>query len=119
MSTLSPHRRGDTFSYSVTLGGDWVFADFTGGMKFTLRRHVPASSVTTDDDATDQATTDDDEITGSGATVTIVIPASRTTSWPAGKLYWDLQGVVTGTPDEVYTIDSGTISIEADITRSA
>jgi hypothetical protein len=119
MTVLASHRRGDTFSYTITLGDGWVGADFTGGMKFTLRERVPDSSVTTDDDAMDQATSGGGEITGSGATVTIVIPASRTTSWKAKQLYWDLQGVVSGSPDEVYTIDYGTIPILPDITRSA
>jgi hypothetical protein len=54
----------------------------------------------------------------SGADGTVTIPASRTTSWPARKLLFDLQGVVSGSPDTVYTIDSGYILILGDITRS-
>jgi hypothetical protein len=117
---LPPHVRGDTFPYSTALDGGWVASDFTGGMKFTLRRRYPASSVVTDVDAdvVDQATTTSGEVVGSGASVAVTIPASRTTGWPAGKLYWDLQAIITGSPNRVYTIASGVITILPDVTRS-
>jgi hypothetical protein len=114
---LEPHYRGDTFDYDFTIGSGWVFADFTGGLKFTLRTREPSSSTVADTDATDQATSAGGEVTGSGAAGNVLIPASRTTAWPSGRLYWDLQGIVTGTPNRVYTIDKGTIVIVADITR--
>jgi hypothetical protein len=116
-TALPPHVRGDTFSRSFTLGNSWLGSTFTGGVKFTLRTRAPASSVVTDTDAVDQATTVAGEITFVGAVGTILIPASRTTVWAAGKLYWDLQGSVTGVPT-IYTIDYGTIIIVADITRA-
>jgi hypothetical protein len=116
---LAPHTRGDTFNYNAELGNDWVVADFTGGLKFTLRRTIPLSSVVTDADAIDQATSGSGEIVGSGANISITIPASRTTAWPAGKkLVWDLQGVVAGATPRVYTIASGEITIRGDVTRS-
>lgn len=116
---LDPHYRGDTFDYDFTIGSGWVFADFTGGLKFTLRTRAPSSSTTADTDAVDQATSSGGEITGSGTAGNVLIPASRTTAWPAGgKLYWDLQGIVTGSPNRVYTLDSGTIVILSDITRT-
>lgn len=118
MTTLDSHIRGDTFTYSFSLASPWTGATFSGGVKFTLRTSMPASSVTDDNDAVDQASTTDGEIVFSGADGTITIPASRTTSWPARKLLWDLQGVVSGSPDTVYTIDSGYILILGDITRS-
>jgi hypothetical protein len=115
---LDPHTRGDTFDYDFTIGAGWVFADFTGGLKWTLRKRPPSSSTTSDTDAIDQATTTGGEITGSGTAGTVLIPASRTTAWDTGTLYWDLQGIVSGSPNRVYTLDSGTIRILADITRS-
>lgn len=118
MTTLDPHRRGDTFVYRFSLGNGWVGADFTGGVKFTLRSSIPNSGTTTDDDAIEQASVAAGEIVFSGATGVITIPASRTTSWPAASLHWDLQGVISGTPDVVYTIDDGAIRIKADVTRS-
>lgn len=118
MTTLDPHRRGDTFEYSFTLGNGWVGADFTGGVKFTLRSAQVASSVVTDTDAIDQASVATGEIVFSGATATVTIPASRTTSWPAKQLYWDLQGVISGATPRVYTVDDGVIAIRPDITRS-
>jgi hypothetical protein len=116
-TALRPHIRGDTFSRSFTLGNSWLGSTFSGGVKFTLRRLAPAASVVTDTDATDQATTAGGEITFVGAVGTILIPASRTTLWPSGRLYWDLQGSVGGVPT-IYTIDYGTITIVADVTRA-
>lgn len=118
MTSLAAHYRGDTFSYSFTLGNGWVGSDFTGGVKFTLRRTEASSSTVTDSDAVDQASVATGEITFSGATGTIVIPASRTNAWPAKRLLWDLQGVVDLATDRVETIDSGDILIKADVTRS-
>jgi hypothetical protein len=115
---LVTHVRGDTFVRLTTLGNGWVAADFTGGLKFTLRERVPASSVVTDADVVDQASLAGGEITASGAELTITIPASRTNVWPTRKLYWDLQGVVSGAVPRVYTIASGTVEIVGDVTRS-
>jgi hypothetical protein len=115
---LTPHVRGDTFVYSTTLEGGWVAEDFSGGLKFTLRERAAASSVVTDTDAVDQASVAGGEIEATGTSVTITIPASRSTTWPVKGLLFDLQGVVTGTPNRVYTIASGTIVILRDMTRS-
>jgi hypothetical protein len=115
---LDAHVRGDTFIYATTLGNGWVAADFTGGLKFTLRTAFPASSVVTDVDAVDQASVAGGEIVASGANLTITIPASRTTEWARGRYLWDLQGVVSGTPNRVYTVAYGTIVILGDVTRS-
>jgi preprotein translocase subunit SecF len=118
VTTLEGHRRGDTFVYSFALGNGWIGSDFTGGVKFTLRDELVEASVTTDDDAVDQASVATGEITFVGATGTITIAASRTTAWPTGRLHWDMQGVISGSPAIVYTIDSGTLPIEPDVTRS-
>ncbi len=119
MTNLDPHRRGDTFVYTFRLGGGWVGSDFTGGVKWTLRSALVDSSVTSDDDAVYQASVATGELAFSGAIGTLTIPASDTSLWPASKLYWDLQGVISGSPDTVYTIDDGRISITYDVTRSA
>jgi hypothetical protein len=121
MSTQLPdHYRGDVFEYSFTLGGGWTGSDFTDSLKFTLRESVPASTVTDDTDALAQASVSGGEITfdGSDTIGTITLPSSDTNTWPASKLYWDLQGVVSGSPDTAYTLDEGTILILSDITRS-
>ncbi len=119
-TVLEPHLRGDTFRYEFDLGNDWLGVDFSGGVKFTLRKRLPSTSVTSDSDAgvVDQATSDAGEITFSGETGIIVIPKERTQNWPAPKtLYWDIQGTVTATGYRK-TIDGGTIAIESDVTRS-
>jgi hypothetical protein len=118
MTTLSPHTRGDTFEYSFTLDSPYSGSTFTGGVKFTLRQSVPDSSEETDTEAVDQASVDTGEITFDGSTGTILIPSTRTTSWPTGKLYYDLQGVISTSPVTVYTLASGQILIRPDITRS-
>lgn len=119
-TVLPSQMRGDKFEYVFTLGNSWTGATFTGGVKFTLRETLPPSSTVTDLDAVDQASVATGEITFVDEVGTIVIPGSRTTAWPAPKkLFWDLQGVVDGSPDVPHTIDRGTIVIDADITRSA
>jgi len=118
-TVLDPQRRGDPFEYSATLQGDWVESMFAGGFKFTLRTKIPESTVTDDADAAvvDQATSADSDIVFSDDTsFTVFLPSTRTTSWPRGTLYWDLAGQVDA--DHGYTIDSGTIMILGDITRS-
>lgn len=116
MTTLPDFRRGDTFEYSFTLTNSWVGSDFTGGFVFTLRESYPASSVTTDADAVYQASVASGEIVFVGAVGTITITDANTATWPAKKLYWDIQGKVTGGPK--HTPDSGEIKILPDITRS-
>jgi len=119
MTTLASQRRGDEFKYTFTLGNGWTSTMFTGGMKFTLRTSIPASSVVTDTDAVDQASVATGEITFSSATVgTVLIPGARTTAWPAKNLFWDLQGYVT-VGARPLTADDGTILIRGDVTRSA
>jgi hypothetical protein len=116
-TTLPPHIRGDTFSYSFTLGNSWLGSTFTGGVKFTLRSSEASTATVTDADAVHQATVVNGQITFVGAVGTILIPASATTAWPKGRLFWDLQGSVSGVPT-IYTIDYGRILIIADVTRA-
>jgi hypothetical protein len=118
-TVLDPFRRGNTFVAAFTLGGGWEGSDFTGSVKWTLRQHIPDSSITTDDDAVHQASVANGQIVFVGAVGTVTIPASATTTWVTGRLYWDLQGVIDGSPDVVYTIDDGTLFVTSDITRSA
>lgn len=120
MTVLDSHTRGDTFIYEFDLGNDWVGVDFSGGVKFTLRKRLPSSSITDDSDSNvvDQASVAGGEISFSSETGRIVIPKERTQVWPAPKtLYWDLQGVVSAS-GYCKTIDQGTIEITRDVTRS-
>lgn len=114
--------RGDTFGYSCTLSVDPTI--YTGGIKFTVRNEVPDETVTTDADALAQVSVGDG-ITISGMVLTIEIPYTITTSWPIGKLRWDMQGVITGTPNTVHTFKNedgvsagGALLVAGDITRS-
>jgi hypothetical protein len=121
MTTLDPQTRGDTFARRVpiTMGGSAYSPEsLTGGIKFTLRTSIPDSSEVTDTGAIDQASIATGEIAIDGTAIVITIPASRTTAWPTGRLYYDLQGVISGSPATVYTLASGQIMIKADITRS-
>lgn len=116
---LDPQLRGDEFKYTFTLGNGWTSTMFTGGVKFTLRTSIPASTVVTDTDAVDQASVAGGEITFSSTTVgTVLIPGSRTTAWPAKRLYWDLQGYVT-IGARPLTADRGSVLIIGDLTRAA
>lgn len=121
MTVLAAHYRGDTFGTEdmprqFTLGNGWVGSDFED-VWMTFRTTIPGSSTVTDDDAVDQASVLGGEITFVGALGSVVIPAARTTAWPAPKtLYYDVQAEKLN--GEIVTIDSGTIPILADITRS-
>jgi hypothetical protein len=122
MTTLASVYRGDTFIKSFTLGNSWTGAMFTGGVKFTMRRRPASEAVTSDTDALVTVSTTGGEIefdVGDDALGTITIPASTTNSWPVGSYYWDLQGVVTGSPNRVYTVDAGEIRVLSDVTRAA
>jgi hypothetical protein len=120
MTALPSQTRGDTFRYSFTLSDTWTGESFTGGVKFTIRLSAPSTSTVTDTDAVHQSasTGASPEITFVGNVGTIVIPAATTTAWVPRTYYWDLQGIVDASPDIVYTIDSGTIKVTYDITRS-
>lgn len=120
MTTLDPHFRGDAFDKTVTLDGAASY--YTGGLRFTLRRTIPASTVVTDADAVAKATTSpgegiEGEVFVDGANVRVYFASSVTNGWPVGRLYWDLQGKVTDGAG-LKTIDSGEIMIRADITRT-
>jgi hypothetical protein len=118
MTDLASQRRGDPFEYSSALTGSWIESMFAGGFKFTLRRFIPDSSVVTDQDSEgyiDQGT--NAEITFQDPThFTVAFPSSRTTAWPIGKWFWDFVGTVD--EDHSYTIDSGTVLITGDVTRT-
>lgn len=121
MTTLLPHRRGDTFVYSTTLVGGWTVEQFTGGLRFTLRKKHPPSTVIddTDADVVASVTTTDGSITGSGVNVMVTIPAAVAKLWPSMVLVWDLQGIINATPNHrVETIDDGDIYIQPDVSRT-
>lgn len=128
MTTLAPHRRGDTFGTEqiprrFTLAPGLTGATFTGGVRWTLRSKVSDS----DDSFVDQASSvggEGGEITFTGAGTaedpcigSIVIQASRTEAWPARDLPWDLEGRISGDPEQVVTLDSGELPVLPDITR--
>lgn len=106
--------RSDTFVKIFTLGNGWVGSDFTGGIKFTIRDSVPDGDVTDDTDAI--LSVDESYMSFAGAVGTLTIPASMT-SIQLGRLYWDIQGTVTGSPNYVKTIDSGHMKVTGDVTR--
>lgn len=118
-TVLEPHFRGDTFRYGFTLGNNWDGSMLTGGVVFTLRRRLPKNGFDdSDEDVVDQASIAGGEILFAGADGFITIPASRARRWPAVELVWDLQGIVAGSPNQVFTVDRGTIEIAADVTLS-
>lgn len=111
------HRRGDTFRRSFRLDGDWEGADFSE-VKFTMRRQLPAATAT--DAGAIQVTK-----TGGGITFDvddpalgyIVVAAAALDQIDVGDYHWDLQGTVSGSPQQVYTLDSGKLKLCPDITR--
>ncbi len=119
MSTTLPELvRGETFDYSFTLL-DWVGSDFTGGVKFIIRKNPPKSTASTNlgPDVICLASTAEGEITFSSAVGTILIHASKTRKWPVGTWYWELEGKVSGANPIVKKIDYGTIQILPDYIR--
>lgn len=116
---LPEFTRGDTFSYEFTLSSGWSGATFSQ-VKFTIRRAIPASSVTTDAGAAGQVTKTGGGITFTGGDPdvgTVVIAPSVTNTWEATRHEWDLQGTTAG--GTVYTIDQGEIEVVGDVTRVA
>jgi hypothetical protein len=127
MTDLAPFKRGTSFARTCVLPEGYTGDNFTGGVKFTLRTTIPASTVLTDADAVAQAT-EAAGITFEGAgtaldlcVVTIRFSAAVTKLWPLAKLVWDLKGKILGIddePDDVAELGSGTIQILGDVTRS-
>jgi hypothetical protein len=115
---LEPCVRGDPFVYSTPLLDGWLASHFTGGMRFTLRVREAISSEVTDEGAVASVTTTSGHITAVGATVTVTIPSSTTTAWPAKKLYFDLQGTISGSPSQSKTVAMGTVEVLADASRT-
>jgi hypothetical protein len=121
---LDPQMRGDTFEYSTTLLDGWTVEQFTGGLRFTIRKRYPESSVPDDTDPNVVASVTTTPaaaggIVAAGTAVTVTIPASATKSWPVDKrLPWDLQGIITGSPNRVETLASGHIHIQPDVGRT-
>lgn len=115
-TVLEPHVRGRTFTRHFTLTEPWVGATFAGGVKFTLRTGVPESGVGDDRDAVAQATVEGNEISFVVDVGTVELAPRRSRAWPLGTLYWDLTGIING--DEIHTIDSGTIEIVGNVTKS-
>ena len=124
---LAPFTRGTSFARTSVLSEGYNEASFTGGVKFTLRTTIPASTVLDDTGAVAQAT-EADGLTFDGdgtaedlCVVTIRFPASATKLWPMAKLVWDLKGTILGVgddDDEVFQLGSGTLLVLGDVGRS-
>lgn len=114
---LAPLRRGDTFRRSFTIGNGWTSSQFET-LKFSVRETPAIEGVDDDDDLIGQATVAGGGIVFSTGTAGVVtIAASVTTTWPTGRVYWDLQATVAGPPQRVYTVDSGFFQVKRDVTR--
>jgi hypothetical protein len=116
---LSPQIRGDTFKRITALGNGWTADQFTGGLRFTVRRQVAPSQVIHDREALAHVSTASGGIVATGTAVTITIPASVTRFWPLEELVWDLQGTINGAVPDVRTIAMGTVQVIGDVTRSS
>lgn len=120
-TTLEPQRRGTTFRYRFSFGGDWVWSQFSE-IYFTLRSSVPPSTETTDTAAVAQAS----KTGGSVGSITVdpdddgfgwvEFDASVTKTWPLGTLLWDLEGT-RDSDGSVDALDDGDIEITPDMTR--
>ncbi len=119
---LDPMRRGTEFRYSSTLTEGWQASMFTGGIVLTLRKEIPASKFRNDFDAgvVDQVSVTSGGIVFSSETeFEVIIPGSRTTKWPTQVLVWDMQGIITASPDNrILDIAAGTVLVKGDVTRS-
>ena len=120
MTTFSAYR-GDDFDEPFALDNGWLSTNFDE-FWFTVRSAIPASSVLDDTDAAVLAqvrftgaspgiTFDVDNITGH-----VHIDKDVTRTWPATRLFWDLQGRLT--TGKVKTLNSGEIRVKGDVTRS-
>jgi hypothetical protein len=105
-----PPFRGDDFAITFELGGTWLGTDFEEVL-FTVRAKVPESTVVDDDDALGQVVP-----TFVGNVGTAAFTGAMSTSWPSGKLHWDVQGKYDGGKRK--TLQSGTFTLQGDITRS-
>src|SRR5512145_1593015 len=103
--------RGDTFRYSFRLSEGWSPAMFAA-LAFTVRDSIPPSNVHDDLGALAQATLENGGIAIDGDVATITIHPAQTTVWPLARLYWDVQGIVVGSPPAVYTLDFGTLLVQ-------
>lgn len=119
---LTPQRRGTEFKYSSVLTEGWTDAMFTGGIVFTLRTKIPGSNVRSDadPDVVDKTSVAAGGIDFSTTTAFEVhFPGSRTTKWPVQTLVWDMQGIITASPENrVLDIAAGTVEVLGDVTRS-
>jgi hypothetical protein len=116
---LGEVERGDTFRRPITLESPWVLADFTGGIRCTVK-----ASLEDDDPGAGQVSltaTADGSITFATTTEgTVRFNPSVTETWEPGRRYnWDVQGIVTGSPNDVFTLARGTFRVQADATRTA
>jgi hypothetical protein len=115
---LAPHVRGDSFDRTFGLTGEWLGAQFSQ-IKFTIRKKLPATA-DLDTDVLAQVTK-----TGGGiqfdplddASGFVSIAASVTNLWEPGVYFWELQGTVAGSPQKVYTLESGKLNVVSDLTR--
>jgi hypothetical protein len=96
---------------------------FDGGIRFTLRKRIPASTVLddTDDDVVAQVS----DAPGGGIVFSsetdfeVVIPGSLTNTWPLKPTHWDMQGIILATPNNrVLDIAWGTVPVQGDVGRS-
>lgn len=119
---LERQRRGTEFRYSSSLATGWTAGMFNGGIKFTVRKRIPPSSVVGDydPDVVAQVSVADGGIVFSSDTdFTVTIPGRITTRWPLATLYWDMQGVINASPENrVLDIAAGTVDVDGDVTRS-
>ena len=120
---LEAHRRGSEFKYSSVLENGWTVDMFTGGILFTVRKRIPASSVVNDRDpdvvAQASIATGGGIVFSTSTAFTVTIPGVFNAAWPTEKLYWDMRGFITAVPHKrVLDIAAGTVEVRGDVTRT-
>lgn len=113
------HIRGNPFRYSFTLGNGWTGSAFTGGYKIVMRHRgasLPTDQVD-DDDAYHISSVANGEITFSGSTGSVYIASEITNAWEPGNYIIASQGLVLGTPDEIYEMEPDLLIVKSDFAR--
>lgn len=123
MSALPAMFRGDTpiWQTTVTNKSDGTAFNLTG---WTARMTAKRNKTDSDADAVFQLSTVAGTVTfpdGAAAGVLQSQPEREDTSDLTTELtlFWDIQIAKDGSPDQTFTVDSGTLQVRFDITRTA
>lgn len=113
-------KRGDKATIEIrdTVDKDGNPFAWTGWtVRFTAKERVSDADVDAVIAKT-SATAGDFDLLAAGSADVLIVPADTDTLEATTVLHWDVQVTLDADPTEVYTLDSGTLKVAADITRT-